>query len=238
MLIQFIAVAAAYFVKGVSGFANTLVFSTIMNFFTANINIVPVEVLLGTPSNIIVSRAMRRDIDLKVALKLILVMTAGMLPGVFILKTGDDKILKIILGISILFMGAEMLTRGKRRASGTVWHIWLLALVTGVLMGIFGIGATMVVCVDRLTKNTRSMRGTLSAVFLADNIIRIILYIATGVLTWNIALSAIKLAPFMLVGLYAGLKLSGKLPDKTVRLFIILMLMASGLSLALTSILG
>ena len=237
-MIQFIAVTVAYFLKGVSGFANTLVFSSIMNFFTANINIVPVEVLLGTPSNMIVARAMRKEIDWKVALKLIIVMTAGMLPGVFILKTGDDRILKIILGISIILLGVEMLTRGKRRSSGSVWHIWVLALVTGVLMGIFGIGATMVVCVDRLTKNTRSMRGTLSAVFLADNAIRIILYIISGVLTWQVALSAVKLAPFMLLGLYAGLKISGKLPDKTVRLCIIIMLMASGLSLALTSILG
>lgn len=41
------AVLCAYFVKGMCGFANTLVHSTILSFRENNINITPVEFLVG-----------------------------------------------------------------------------------------------------------------------------------------------------------------------------------------------
>jgi hypothetical protein len=50
------AAAAAFFVKGLCGFANTLVFTTILSFGNNNIHISPVELLLGYPSNLIIIR--------------------------------------------------------------------------------------------------------------------------------------------------------------------------------------
>ena len=44
----FLAVTAAYMVKGMCGFANTLVFGTLAGFFTDNVNISPVDLLDGT----------------------------------------------------------------------------------------------------------------------------------------------------------------------------------------------
>jgi len=160
---MYFAVLAAYFVKGLSGFANSLVFGSIMNFFTTNLNIVPVDLLLGTPSNLILALHSRREIHWKTALILAAFMTVGTLPGVFLLKNGDDRMLKIVLGILILCLGVEMLTRDRRKAprERKRWVTWALAALAGMLMGTFGIGAVMVVCVERLTDNPRAMRGTL-----------------------------------------------------------------------------
>ena len=236
---MFFAVLAAYFVKGLSGFANSLVFGSIMNFFTTNLNIVPVDLLLGTPSNLILALHSRREIRWKTALILAAFMTVGTLPGVFLLKNGDDRMLKIVLGILILCLGVEMLTRDRRKAprERKRWVTWALAALAGMLMGTFGIGAVMVVCVERLTDNPRAMRGTLCTVFLADNVIRTIMYAATGVLTAEVALTALKLLPMMILGLLGGMTLAGRLPDKTVRRIIIVMLMLMGASLALTNLL-
>ena len=41
------ATICAFFVKGLCGFANTLVFTTVMSFGMSNRNISPVELLLG-----------------------------------------------------------------------------------------------------------------------------------------------------------------------------------------------
>ena len=46
MLLWFIASFIAFFVKGVCGFANTLVFTSMLSFGTANIEITPVDLLL------------------------------------------------------------------------------------------------------------------------------------------------------------------------------------------------
>ena len=44
------AALCAYFIKGLCGFANTLVFTTILSFGYDNVNISPVELILGYPT--------------------------------------------------------------------------------------------------------------------------------------------------------------------------------------------
>ena len=46
IIIAIIATITAYIIKGMCGFANTLVFSSIMSFTANNINITPTELLL------------------------------------------------------------------------------------------------------------------------------------------------------------------------------------------------
>lgn len=53
MWIWVLATVVAYFIKGLCGFANTIVFTSILGFGVNNVNISPVEVVLGYPSNII-----------------------------------------------------------------------------------------------------------------------------------------------------------------------------------------
>ena len=55
MVLWILATVAAFFVKGVCGFANTLVFTSILAFGITNVSISPVELLLGYPSNIILT---------------------------------------------------------------------------------------------------------------------------------------------------------------------------------------
>ncbi len=49
------AVICAYFVKGICGFANTVVFTSILSFRSDNINITPVDLLIGIPANIVLT---------------------------------------------------------------------------------------------------------------------------------------------------------------------------------------
>ena len=50
-----IAAVAAFFVKGLCGFANTLVFTSVMGFGSDNVSISPVELVLGLPTNLILA---------------------------------------------------------------------------------------------------------------------------------------------------------------------------------------
>lgn len=50
-----IAAMAAYFIKGLCGFANTRVFPLILSFGVSNANISPVDLLLGYPTNLILN---------------------------------------------------------------------------------------------------------------------------------------------------------------------------------------
>ena len=86
----------AYFVKGLCGFANTLIFSTILSFGAANASISPVDLLLGYPANLILTWKNRRSLDPKVYLPLAILVLAGSIPGALILKNVDVRSIKLV----------------------------------------------------------------------------------------------------------------------------------------------
>ena len=62
MFLWILAAFCAFFVKGLCGFANTLVFDTILGFGVNNVNISPVELILGYPANITLVYKNRKQI--------------------------------------------------------------------------------------------------------------------------------------------------------------------------------
>lgn len=55
MILWIIAAICAFFIKGLCGFANTLVFTSILSFGVNNASISPVELLLGYPGNLLLA---------------------------------------------------------------------------------------------------------------------------------------------------------------------------------------
>ena len=53
--IWILATLSAFFLKGLCGFANTMVFDSILGFAVNNVNISPIELILGFPTNIILA---------------------------------------------------------------------------------------------------------------------------------------------------------------------------------------
>ena len=90
-----IATLSAFFVKGLCGFANTLVFTTLLSFGNQNIHISPVELLLGYPTNLIIAIKERKSIQWSMCIPLAVLVIAGCIPGAFFLKTIDTHIIKI-----------------------------------------------------------------------------------------------------------------------------------------------
>lgn len=225
----------AFFVKGLTGFANTLVFGSLLSFRQANVEITPVDMLLGFPSNLIITIAERKHIVWKVALPLFILSAAGMLPGVFILKAGDQYILKAIMGVVIILLAVEMLLRGrtgdrKKASSRQQSKAVLIAIgvVSGLLTGIFGIGAFLTAYVSRTTSNMREFRGNLCLVFLLMGTLQIVLYAATGILHAGIVTQALWLIPAMLTGLALGSLAARKIDPILAKKVICVVLLLSG----------
>lgn len=231
-----IATLCAFYVKGLCGFANTLVFTSILSFGTANINISPVELLLGYPTNLIISWKERRHIDLKICLPLSLMVIVGSLGGVFFLKNADVRVIKIIFGVLVVLVGAEMLIRelSQRQAKSSKLLLTIIGIVSGVLCGLYGVGALLGAYIGRTATNADEFKANICTVFMIENTFRIILYGFYGIITLSALRQALTLAPFMLIGLIAGM-LSAKLIDeRMVKRIVIIMLIVSGIALILT----
>ena len=238
MFFWIIASICAFFVKGLCGFANTLVFTTILSFGNSNVNISPVELLLGYPTNIILAWKERKSIKWSVCLPLALLVILGAIPGALFLKSANTSIIKMIFGVVIIFIGFEMLLREfqtkKMKPSKVV--LVMIGVLSGLLCGLYGIGALLGAYINRVTDNSSSFKANICVVFLIDNTFRIILYGLWGIITFNILKQVIALIPFMLIGLILGM-ISGKfLNEKIVKKMVVIMLIISGVALILNSL--
>ena len=119
MYLWIIAAVAAYFIKGLCGFANTLVFTSILSFGASNANISPIDLLLGYPTNLILTWKNRKSLDPKVYLPLAALVLAGSIPGALLLKNVDARAIKLVFGVVVAALGAEML-RGSTAKSASV----------------------------------------------------------------------------------------------------------------------
>ncbi|MBR2402167.1 MAG: sulfite exporter TauE/SafE family protein, partial [Lachnospiraceae bacterium] len=63
MIWWIIATLCGYFVKGLCGFANTLVLSSILSYRTNTIDITPVDLFMSVPTNAIMTWKERKNLD-------------------------------------------------------------------------------------------------------------------------------------------------------------------------------
>lgn len=232
-----IATVCAFFVKGLCGFANTLVFTTILSFGNSNVNISPVELILGYPTNLILAWKERKSIKWSVCIPLALLVIIGSIPGALFLKNADTSIIKMIFGVVIILIGLEMLLREfqtkKIKQSKVV--LGIIGILSGLLCGLYGIGALLGAYVSRVTDDSSSFKANICVVFFVENTFRIILYGLWGIITFEIVKQAIVLMPLMLIGLAIGM-VSGKfLDEKVIKKVVIVMLIISGIALIINN---
>lgn len=238
MIYWMIAAICAFFIKGLCGFANTLVFTTILSFTNNNINISPIELILGYPTNAILAWKERKAIRWSICAPLALLVIAGSIPGILFLKNADTRMIKIIFGFVIILLGIEMLVReafpGNLKVSKVV--LGSIGILSGFLCGLYGIGALLGAYVSRVTEDSHSFKGNICIVFLVENTFRVVLYAVWGIITVDILKQAVMLVPFMLLGLILGM-LSGRILDeKFVKRMVIIMLIISGAALVINSL--
>ena len=238
MIYWITATLAAFFVKGLCGFANTLVFTSILSFGVSNASISPVELLLGYPTNFILAWKERKSIRWEICLPLALLVVVGTIPGVFFLKSANVSSIKVLFGAIIVLIGAEMLWSDANgsRFKQSKFLLILIGILSGILCGLYGVGALLGAYLGKVTNDSHSFKANICTVFVIENTLRIVLYTVWGLLTFDVLRQAVILLPFMLIGLGSGM-LSGKfLDEKIVRKLVIVMLIVSGAALILTNL--
>lgn len=238
MIWWIIATLSAFYVKGLCGFANTLVFTTVMSFGMSNRNISPVELLLGYPSNAVIAYRERKSIDPRLCLPLAALVVLGSIPGMLLLKNADTGAVKLVFGVVIVLLGVEMLLRERQKTQVKESKVLLalIGLLSGVLCGLYGVGALLGAYIGRVAKDAKAFRANICVVFFVENTLRIVLYSIAGLLNMGMALQALRLLPVALLGLFLGAQSAELVSEKTVKRVVIIMLILSGLSLIMTQL--
>ncbi len=234
------AVTLAFVVKGITGFGNTLVINPLFSLVVSNKVTTPVDLLFSMPANAFVGFRLRRSINWKVVAPLSLMLFIGNIPGVLFLKFGSDRLVRVFLGLVTIGLAFDI--RGWPKQRGTArranrFVLLAIGVLSGVLSGLFGIAAFLLSYVRRTTDNPDAFRADLCCVFFTDNLFRLALYIATGIVTAEVLRTALTLMPFVALGLWIGFLLCRKMkPQAVTRAMVWLLLISGGVLVAQNSI--
>lgn len=237
MWLWILATIVAFYVKGLCGFANTLVFTSILGFGTNNVNISPIELVLGYPTNLILTWENRESLKAGIYVPLAILVLVGSIPGAILLKNVDARYIKIVFGIVVILMGIEMLLReySKKQFLESKLMLGIIGILSGVLCGLFGVGALLAAYVGRVTETGDEFKANISAVFIFENTVRIIMYSVIGVIQLSTLKQSLLMMPFMLTGLWLGIKSGKVLDEKVVKKLVIILLIISGIALIFKS---
>lgn len=236
--IWIIATLCAFYIKGLCGFANSLIFASVLSFSQSNINISPVELVLGYPSNLLQVWSGRKEINWKLCITPIVLILLGNIPGILFLKNADVQGLKIFLGIVVIAIGIEMLIRdlNTKKWKESKILLGLIGVFSGIICGLFGIGAPLGAYMGKTTKDTLSFKANLGVVFAVENTFRIVMYTFMGIITLTTVKQSVTLMPFMLLAMIGGMASSTFLPEKIIKKLVIILLIISGAALVVQNV--
>ena len=222
----------AYFIKGLCGFANTLVFQSVLRISdtSLNMNITPLECLLSWPFNLLMTWHKRAYLKLKRVAGLIVLVLGGAVIGVFLLKNLHGAWLNRLFGITVIAIALDLLFL-KKKSDPDSPLLKVIGFLSSILCGLFGVGAFLAAYMNRVSDSSDEFKANLSAVFIFENSFRLLLYALNGMLSAAILKQVLFCLPVSLLGLYAGIKCSQFVSEKTAKIFVLIALFVSGLYL-------
>ena len=224
----------AFFVRGISGFGSATIAIPLLAHFIALKLAVPLLLIHDLLSTLATVSIDRRAIDKSEIVALLPPSIIGVIFGVTLLVTLPAQPLLATLGALVIVFGIRTLINPQ--GSRPISRLWSVpaGLAGGALGGAFGSGAAtpyMIYLTHRLADKSR-VRGTFSAFAIFDYTLRVITFAVTGLLLSHELFVLVSVTlPGMMMGLYLGNKLHGRISSEQAFKVIGTLLIVSGLSL-------
>ncbi|MCW8831643.1 MAG: sulfite exporter TauE/SafE family protein [Gammaproteobacteria bacterium] len=205
-LAAFFILLFAYFIRGITGFGSGLIAIPLLAHFLPLTFVVPMVLVLDFVASVVLSRHTRLQVRWDEIRILLPTTIVGILIGAFLLVNLPREPLLVGLGLFVIFFGLRYVfnVHGERPISR--WWSVPTGLAGGLIGAMFGTGGPpYVVYLSHRLHDKTQLRGTLSGLFMLDGALRVITFLAIGLLLQSELLVSLLLAlPLMGLGLYLG----------------------------------
>ncbi len=205
--------AAAFFIKGLTGFGPALIFIPVGALFFAPQSIIVASSFLDLIAGLIMWRTVRSVQSVPFMTGLVAAMTAGTVAGVFLLSYVPTEVFRILLGMAVFILGLWF-ALFRTRASFDRLQEQLpakcnrkdlgFAGASGLLGGLFGISGPPIIWHLGRQFHMAAFRDALIVFFVFAALARIISFSAAGLVTAETLMYAAAGIPGLLIGLYFG----------------------------------
>lgn len=235
-LIQFLA----YGVKGLIGFGNPLVASPLLAMRLDNLVITPGTLLLDCPVNAYITWKNRKNFNWRRVAPLIPANLCGVIPGALLLKSTLPWVVKTVMGVVVVLLGVEMATRSRRKVRRTADSLWLrliVAFLSGLCAGLFGINMIIVAYLQRMAKDYAEFKGSMCFLFFGENLFRLCTYLTVGgFLTREVLMFSAISVPAAILAMFTAGRILPRLDEEKLGRWAIVLFIFGGVSIIVKSL--
>ena len=230
ILYIFISVTIAFIIKGLVGFGDPLLSTPLLSVYLPNSTITPGLLPVSLILNARVVWKNRSHFNARLVLPIAAFVMLGIIPGTLLLRYGSPSVLKLLLGLVIIAMGAEMLTRKPGTGKPSTLLRSVMSFLSGVTAGLFGIDLLFLAYLERVTQRREEFRSNVCFVFIFECVFRVILYLWSGMFSRESLLLSVIALPASLLGMWIGALLDKRVSDRLSHRFIIYVFILGGVS--------
>ena len=238
IVFYFVCICVAFVVKGLAGFGDPLISTPLLSLRLPNSVITPglAPVSLILNANMVWKN--RGHFSAKIVLPISVFVLLGIIPGTLLLKFGSPQWLKLLLGLLIIGLGVEMLTRKhNENAKPNIYLRAIASFFSGLTAGLFGINLLFLAYMERVATNREEFRANACFIFLLGNAFRLILLFAEGLYGKEALLLSVVAMPAAALGMKLGALLDKRVSDRLSHHLIIYVFILGGISTTIYALL-
>ena len=227
------------FVQGLVGFGSALVAVPLLSLFMNPKVVVPLTLVHGLLMNMYLSVRNRGNIQRKRVLPLFLSGALGIPFGAAILIILPSNALKVLMGIVISIFSLLLLFGISYRMKREGKALIPVGLASGILNGSVSMsGPPVILFLSNQNVKKAHFRANLVTYFFLLNIVTMIIFHATGILSEDILILSLILVPPLPVGILVGENLSHRVSEEWFRKIALILVMIAGLTALLTGLIS
>lgn len=223
----------AYFIRGISGFGSGLVSVPLLALMLPLQFVVPFILVLDITASMVLGGRHRKHVDWAEIKPLIPGSIVGVILGVSLLVSLDQKTLLVTLGLFVIAFALRNLL--NLHGNKLISRLWALpaSILGGTISALFGTGSPpYVIYLTHRIRDKGVFRATTSLLFLMEGALRGVLFALSGLLFQEGLLIAFLLGlPVIVFGLWLGSKVHVGISAAQMARLIGGLLLFSGISL-------
>lgn len=228
VLIVLIVVLAG-FVQGLVGFGSGLVMVPILVAVIEPRLLIPVVLLQGLIMNWSLTLGTRKHIEIKRVMPILAGGMLGIPIGSAMLLFMPQSYLKIMIGIVVALFGGALLIGASLKIKREGPLSFPLGIASGVLNGSISLsGPPIILFFSNQKVAKENFRANLVFYFFALNVVTTLVFLFTGLITWDVLYLFFILLPAALIGTFIGTKISKRVDQKLFRRIALLLVIGAG----------